>query len=385
MKASNWNLDTRVVHAGHPKPRIERAAVMPIYQCAVYEYDAEEAEYLDVRYPRLNNLPSHRALGRKLASLEGADAAMVTSSGMAAISSALLHVLGEGGHVLIQDQLYGGTHTFAVHDLKRFGMSFDFISVDDPDDWKSKLKPATRAIYTESMTNPLLRVIDHHAVVEFAREHSLVSMIDNTFATPVNFRPAEFGYDVSLHSATKYLNGHSDLVAGAAIGVKAQIDGIEALQAHLGGTLAPHACFLLERGIRTLALRVRQQNANTLALTRHLDAHPSVARVNYPGLETHPDHARARELFSGFSGMFSLELTGGLEAANRLIAGLEIPIHGPSLGGLETLVTRPSTTSHSGLSASEREELGITDGLIRVSVGIESIDDLIADFDSALS
>jgi len=385
MKASKLKLETRVIHAGQPEPRIERAAVMPIYQCAVYEYDEQEASYLDVRYPRLNNLPSHRALGRKLASLEGAEAAMVAASGMSAISTALLHVLRDGGHVLIQDQLYGGTHTFAVHELKRFGMSFDFISADEPDDWKTKLKPQTRAIYVESMTNPLLRVIDHRAVVDFAREHELVSMIDNTFATPVNFRPPEFGYDISLHSATKYLNGHSDLVAGAAIGSKAQIDAMVGLQAHLGGTLAPHACFLLERGIRTLALRVRQQNANALALTRHLDAHPAVARVNYPGLETHPDHARARELFTGFSGMFSVELAGGLEAATRMIDALEIPIHAPSLGGLETLVTRPATTSHAGLTVRERQNLGISDGLIRVSVGIESIDDLIADFDAALS
>ncbi|MBW2278972.1 MAG: PLP-dependent transferase, partial [Deltaproteobacteria bacterium] len=191
-------------------------------------------------------------------------------------------------------------------------------------------------------------------------------------------------YDVSLHSATKYLNGHSDLVAGAVIGSTEHVGGVGSLLAILGGTLEPHGCFLLDRGIKTLVLRVRQQNANALALTKHLEAHPAVARVNYPGLEKHPDHARARKLFEGFSGMFSFELTGGMDAAKRCIERLQLPIHGPSLGGPETLVTRPATSSHAGLTPQERRELGIADGLIRVSVGIESVEDLIRDFDAAL-
>jgi len=378
------NMETRVVHAGHPEPRIERAAVMPVFQCTVYEQKDDDASYFDVRYPRLNNLPGHAALARRLASLEGAEDALVCSSGMAAICTTLMTLLRDGGHLLVQDQLYGGTHSFLVKHLKSFGMDCDFISADDPGAWNSKLKPNTRAIYVETMTNPLLRVIDHRAIVDFAREHELVSVIDNTFATPVNFRPAEFGYDLSLHSATKYLNGHSDLVAGAVIGNAKHVGAVGSLLAILGGTLEPHGCFLLDRGIKTLVLRVRHQNANALVLTKHLEKHPAVACVNYPGLEKHPDHALARELFDGFSGMFSFELTGGTEAAKKCIKRLRLPIHGPSLGGPETLVTRPATSSHAGLTAQERKDLGIADGLIRVSVGIESVEDLIRDFDAAL-
>lgn len=377
-------LETRVVHAGRTRPRIERAAVLPIFQCTVYEH-FEEAGYNDVRYPRLNNLPNHDALGRKLAALERAEDALVTGSGMAAITTALLQVLGGGGHLLIQDQLYGGTHAFVAHDFEKYGLSFDFIAPDRPETWKSKLRPNTRAVYVEAMTNPLLQVADHRAVVQFAREHGLVSMIDNTFATPVNFRPIEVGFDLSLHSCTKYLNGHNDLVAGAIIGSKEQLDAIRNLLGHLGGTLDPHACFLLDRGIKTLVLRVRQQNANALALAGHLAQSPAVEKINYPGLPQHPDHTRAAELFEGFGGMLSFELKSGAEGARRLLERVELPVPGPSLGGVETLVTRPVTTSHASLTPEERDRLGISDGLIRVSVGIEAVADLIADFDAAMA
>lgn len=385
MNAAKLKLETVAVHAGRPKPRIERAAVLPIFQCAVYEHPDEGAGYLDVRYPRMNNLPNHTALAVKLAALEGAEDAVVTSSGMAAITTTLLAVLGDGGHLLAQDQLYGGTHTFVARDLRAYGIGHDFIAAGDPAAWRTKLKPNTRAIYVETMTNPLLGVIDHRAVVAFAREHRLLSIIDNTFATPVNYRPPEQGYDLSLHSCTKYLNGHADLVAGAVIGSGEQLQRIRGLLAHLGGTLDPHGCFLLDRGLKTLVLRVRQQNRNALALARHLAAHPAVGRVLYPGLETHPQHALARELFEGAGGMLSFEPRGGLEAARRFVRGVELPINGPSLGGVETLVTRPVTTSHASLTPEEQERLGISAALVRVSVGIEADDDLIRDFDRALA
>ncbi len=237
----------------------------------------------------------------------------------------------------------------------------------------------------EAISNPLIEVADHRAVVDFAGEHGLVSMIDSTFATPVNFRPPVFGYDVSLHSATKYLNGHSDLVAGAVIGSANWLGKIRHRLNHLGGTLDPHACFLLDRGLKTLVLRVRQQNASAVAMAEFLESRPEVKTVNYPGLRSHPQYERARELFSGCGGMLSFELEGGAEAALRFIDRVRIPICGPSLGGVETLLSRPCVTSHAGVSAEARAALGIGDGLIRLSVGIEAVEDLIEDFGQALA
>jgi len=376
-------LETRAVHAGDPHPRIGGALTLPIFQSSVFEYDAEQGSYHDIRYPRLGNLPNHAALGEKLAALEGGEQGLVTASGMAAISTALLAVLGHGGHLLVQDQLYGGTHMLLTGRFAALGLQYDFIDPDDPDAWERKLRPNTRAIYTEAITNPRMRVIDHRRVVQFAREHELVAMIDNTFATPVNFRPLELGYDLVLHSATKYLNGHSDLAAGVVVGAELHVGPIVKLLGELGGALDPHACFLLNRGLKTLVLRVRQQNDNALAIARFLEARDEVSRVDYPGLESHPHHERARELLAGFGGMLSFEMSGGVEASRGLMRRVRIPLVGPSLGGVETLMTRPATTSHSGLSAAERERLGIGDSLIRLSVGIETLEDLLADFEQA--
>jgi cystathionine beta-lyase/cystathionine gamma-synthase len=383
----NWreqSLQTRVIHAGDPRPRVEGALVLPIFQSTVFE-QRDDRGYHDVVYPRLNNLPNHVALGEKLSALEGAEAATVTSSGMAAISTTLLSVLAGQGHLLIQDQQYGGTHMLVSGHFSGLGFTFDFIDPEDPKSWRSKLRPDTRAIYTETLTNPLVQVIDHTEVVRFARENELVSVIDNTFATPINYRPIENGYDVAVHSATKYLNGHSDLVAGAIVGSRRLIEPIVRLQNELGGSLDPHGVYLLNRGVKTLALRVRQHNANSLALAKFLEGHAAVRRVNHPGLETHPHHRRAKELFDGFGGMLSFELAGGVEAAERFFDRARIPTAGPSLGGVETLVTRPATTSHVGLTGEERQALGIGDALIRVSVGIEDENDLIADFDQAIA
>ena len=230
------------------------------------------------------------------------------------------------------------------------------------------------------MTNPLIQVADLKSVIAFAREHGLISLIDNTFPSPINFRPVEWGFDLSLHSCTKYLNGHSDLVAGALIGGPNLVERITHRLNHLGGTLDPHACFLLHRGVKTLALRMKQQNQSALKIAQFLDRQPSVLRVNYAGLETHPDHARAGELFDGFSGMLSFEVEGGTEAAQMFMDHTSLPVIAPSLGGLETLLTRPATTSHAGMAPEDREALGITDSLIRVSVGIEHTDELIDGF-----
>jgi cystathionine beta-lyase/cystathionine gamma-synthase len=376
-------IETKIIHAGEPSPRIEGAVAMPIFQSAMFEY-AGETSYHDIKYIRLNNTPNHTVLHRKLAALENAEAALVTASGMAAISTALLSVLAAGDHLLAQDCLYGGTHDLLTSDFARFGLAYDFISGDDADSWKARLRPNTKAIYVEAMTNPTLQVADLKSVVRFAREHELVSIIDNTFASPINFRPVEIGFDLSLHSGTKYLNGHSDIVAGAVIGRADLIEKITHKLNHLGGSMDPHAAFLLHRGMKTLALRVRYQNDSALRLAQFLEKHSRISKVNYAGLESHPQHARARELFEGFGGVLSFEVSGGVDAAQRLIERVKLPIIAPSLGGVETLITRPATTSHSGMSAEDRARLGISDSLIRVSVGIEATEDLIADFDQAL-
>ncbi len=377
-------IETQLIHAGEPRPRIEGAVVMPIFQSAMFEY-AGETSYHDLKYLRLNNTPTQEALRRKLAALEGAEAALVTASGMAAISTTLFALLEAGGHLLAQNCLYGGTHDLLTKEFAKFGLAYDFIDAQDPGSWKAALRPTTRAIYVESMTNPLLEVADLASVVRFARDHGLVSIIDNTFASPVNFRPIACGFDLSVHSATKYLNGHSDIVAGAVAGRAGLIEAITRKLNLLGGSLDPHAAFLLQRGLKTLALRVRFQNHSALAIARFLAAHSAVARVNHPGLETHPQHRRARELFAGFGGMLSFELEGGTERAEQFLERITLPAVAPSLGGVESLLTRPATTSHAGLTREDRVRLGIGDNLIRMSVGIEATEDLIEDFERALA
>jgi cystathionine beta-lyase/cystathionine gamma-synthase len=376
-------IETKLIHAGEPEPLILGAVSMPIFQSAMFEYSGEK-DYHALRYIRLNNTPNHIALHQKLAAIENGEAALVTSSGMAAISTALLTVLSKGDHLLAQDCLYGGTHDFITKDFAPFGISYDFFDGNDPTSWVRKLKPNTKAIYVETMTNPLLQVADLKAVAAFAKTHGLISMIDNTFASPMNFRPPEHGFDLSLHSCTKYLNGHSDIVAGAIIGRGDLIEKITRKLNHLGGSLDPHACFLLHRGMKTLAVRMKHQNESTLRIAEFLEKHPAVEKVNYPGLQSHPAHERAKQLFDGFSGMLSFEVRGGIEAAERFMNKTTLPVIAPSLGGIETLLTRPSTTSHSALSPEERRSLGISDSLIRMSVGIEASEDLIEDFDRAL-
>ncbi|MCA9649769.1 MAG: aminotransferase class I/II-fold pyridoxal phosphate-dependent enzyme [Myxococcales bacterium] len=384
MDAEDPRIDTQLVHAGEPRPRIEGAVVMPVFQSSTYEYGGQ-GRYDDVRYLRLNNSPNHVALHDKLAAIEGAQAALVASSGMAAISTTLLSLLRPGDHLLAQRTLYGGTHDLVTELLARLGVAHTFIDAEDPSGWAAALRPSTRAVYVEALTNPLLQVADLGAVARFAREHGLVSLVDATFATPVLLRPIALGFDLVLHSATKYLNGHSDIVAGAIAGSAARIDEIRHTLNLLGGSLDAHACGLLHRGLKTLGVRVRQQCATALAVATRLAEHPAVARVCYPGLPSHPGHARARELLhGGFGAMLSFELHGGVEAAQRFTAALRLPVDAPSLGGPESLVTRPALTSHAGLDPELRRRLGIADGLVRMSVGLEDPRDLIDDLEQAL-
>lgn len=377
------NIETKLIHSGEAEPLIEGAVTMPIFQSATFEYGGQ-SDYHDLKYVRLNNTPNHLALHRKMADLENAEAALVTASGMAAISTCLLTFLSAQDHFLVQAGVYGGTYDFIVNDLSACGVTFDFIDGDRPETWIEKLRPETRAIYVETISNPLLQVADLQAVVEFAESHGLVSMVDNTFATPVNFRPAEWGFDLSIHSCTKYLNGHSDIAAGAVIGRRSLIEKIRPKLNHFGGSLDPHACFLLHRGMKTLAVRMTQHNASALEIAAFLENHEAVDKVNYPGLASHPQYERALNLFDGSSGMISFEIKGDVDGVERFFRRLSLPMVAPSLGGVETLISRPALTSHAGLSPEERQNQGIRDGLVRLSVGIEATEDLIHDLQQAL-
>ena len=298
MTTHNHHIETKLIHAGEPEPLIHGAVSMPIFQSSTFEYAGQDS-YHDLRYIRLNNTPNHVVLHRKLAALENAEAAVVTASGMAAISTALLTFLSAGDHLLAQECLYGGTHDFLTNDFAPLGISFDFIDGNDPDSWKAKLRSNTRAILVETMTNPLLQVADLGAVSEFAKAYGLVSLIDNTFASPINFRPPEWGFDLSLHSCTKYLNGHSDIVAGAVIGRANLIEKITHKLNHLGASLDPHACFLLHRGVKTLAVRMRHQNESAFKRARFLEDRPEIDRVNYPGLDSSPSGVGGVECLRG--------------------------------------------------------------------------------------
>ena len=380
------SLQTRAVHAGELERRPGAPLNVPVHHSAMFlTTDAELGHYDDITYLRVNNTPNQVHIGKKLADLEGGEAGLVTASGMAAISTALLTVLGRGGHLLAQSSLYGGTHSFITHDFPSLGLSHTFIDATRPDGWEKALRPETKAVYVEALTNPRLDLADLEGVARFARDHGLTSIIDSTFATPVNLRPIELGFDLVLHSATKYLNGHSDLVAGCVIGRAAMVEQVRHRLNHLGGSADPHVCFLLQRGVKTLALRVAAQNRNALEIAGWLEKHPKVARVHYPGLASHPQYERAKKLFAGFGGVLSFEMKGDASAADAFLRRLRLVVRTVSLGGVETLATRPAATSPASMSAEEREKAGIPDGLIRVAVGIESPADLIADLEQALA
>jgi cystathionine beta-lyase/cystathionine gamma-synthase len=358
--------------------------VFPIYQSTVFSVEPGTS-YHDLRYLRLSSTPSQTYLHDKLATLESAEAAVATCSGMAAVTATLHTLLRAGDHLLAGDCLYGGTHDFLTHHAADLGWSYTFLDPSRPETWEAARTPRSRAILVETITNPLMRVGRLREMVAFARRHKLVTVIDNTFATPVNLRPVSIGFDLCFNSATKYLNGHSDIVAGSVAGSTNLINRVRRTLNHYGASLDPHAGFLLARGLKTLALRVRACNDNAAVLAHFLSEHPTVAAVNYPGLRSHPDHAHAAQLLAGFGGMLSMRLAGGRDAAESLLEALRIPYVAPSLGGVETLITRPATTSHAGMNREDRERIGITDDLIRVSCGVEACDDLIADFAQALA
>ncbi len=364
------SIDTVAVHGGERWPGPEGSVVFPIYQSTVFSVEPGTG-YHDISYIRLSSNPSQRYLHDKLAALEGAQAAVATASGMAAVTTALLSVMQAGDHLLASDCLYGGTHDFLTHHAEDLGWRCSFVDVHRPETWAAARTPQTKVFLAETITNPLIRVGLLDEVASFARREGILTVIDNTFASPVNFRPLAAGFDLCFHSATKYLGGHSDLAAGAVMGSADLIDRVRRTLNHYGGSLDPHAGFLLARGIKTLALRVRAQNENAMALAGFLAGHPEVAAVGYPGLASHPDHAHAAKLLSGFGGMLSLRLRGGAAAAETLLGAVRLAYPAVSLGGVETLITQPAMTTHAGMQAEDRERLGITEDLIRVSCGIE--------------
>ena len=380
-------LATRLIHDSE-EPRIEGSVTLPIFQSATYRAATPEegTAYDDIRYLRLSNSPNHQRLAGKLAGLCEAEAALVTGSGMAAISTAILSLVRAGDHILAQDCLYGGTLSFLQEEAVDMGIDVDFVDIEDPASWTKSLRPETRIFYVETMSNPLLQVPELPAVVDFCRQHSLISLIDNTFASPAIFQPLSMGFDVELHSATKYLNGHSDIVAGCVASSAEHIARITHRLNHLGGILDPHACFLLHRGLKTLDLRMTQQCRNAQFLAERLHEHDKVDAVHYPGLPGHSAHTRASQWFKGYGGgVLSFAIKGDGEQAQRVLDRLALAVDAPSLGGVESLVSRPAVSSHAGQTAQQRLSLGIGDELIRVAVGIEAAEDLWDDFSQALA
>lgn len=370
---------TLCVHAGTYLDSATGGACSPIFTSTAYAYPNPAGGNV---YPRYFNVPNQRVVCRKLAALEGGEDALVFGSGMAAISTLLFAHLKPGDHAVFQADLYGGTYQFVARELPRFGVEISFCARTE--EFAAALRASTRLIYVESPSNPLLRCVDLKAIAALGHSHGILTAIDNTFATPINQNPIALGIDAVVHSATKYLNGHSDLNAGAVVGSAALIQNLTPTALNHGGMLDAIACSQLERGLKTLALRVRQHNENANRMAEYLQAHPAVARVNYPGLPEHPDHAVAKSQMRGFGGMLSFELRDPAQAES-LLSRLRVVTPALSLGGVESLICIPSRTSHRGMTPEERQQAGISDGLVRLSVGIEDIEDLLEDLKQALA
>jgi len=334
----------------------------------------------DLLYTRYGNNPNQMHVAAKVAALEGMEAGLAVASGMAAISLTILSLVRTGDHIVASRYLYGATRSLMEEELPRRGIRVSFVDPDKRRDWRNALRPETRLLYLEIPTNPTLRVADPRPLATLAHEQGVPLVVDATFATPVNFRSGDHGVDVVIHSATKYLGGHSDLIAGVVCGSSDMVREIRSLLRLYGPALDPHAAWLLDRGLRTLSLRIAGHNQSGLEIARWFEAQPEVKRVFYPGLPDHPDHAVAKGVLKGFGGVMAVVLEGGASAAEAFVDGLRVASVAPSLGGVETLVSLPRLTSHRSMSAGERAEQGIPDGLVRISVGLEGIQDLKDDF-----
>jgi cystathionine gamma-synthase len=381
---------TLAVHGGEPRPKPGHSLATPIMQTATYTF-ADTQELKDhfegridrVEYGRYGN-PTQRIAEDKLAALEGAEACLLFSSGMAAVTTALFAMLSRGTHVVVTDDSYRRTRQFLNQTLNRYGIEVSTVPSGDYEALEDAIRPTTRVLVSESPTNPHNRILDMERFAAIGRRHRVKTVVDATFATPYNQRPLEFGVDVVIHSATKYLGGHNDLMAGAVLASRDLVDAIRGLQGVTGAVVDPFAAFLLVRGIKTFALRVERQNANAQALAEFLARHPRVAAVHYAGLPSHPEHLVAKKQMRAFGGVVSFEVEGDLDSASRVVDNCRIPYIAVSLGGTESLIEQPAIMSFYELTTEERLEIGIKDTLIRYSVGIEDSEDLIADLAQAL-
>jgi cystathionine gamma-synthase/cystathionine gamma-lyase/cystathionine beta-lyase len=375
------DLDTLAIHAGRSHDP-EGAVVTPIYQSSTFDYPAGDRELV---YTRYGNNPTQLALQERLAALEGSEATLVLASGMGALATAILTVCGSGDHLLAAPSLYGGTHRLLDVELPRLGIQVAYADGVEPEAWERAIRPQTKLLFWEAISNPLLRVPDTRALAALARDRGCVSLVDATFATPINLRPIDHGVDLVMHSATKYLGGHSDLIGGVLAGSRDRIREATHRMYSFGAAIDPHAAFLIERGVKTLAIRMRRHNENGRRVAEFLAGHERVARTHYPGLPDHPDHAVASRLLSGAGGVVTFIPDASYEAACRLVQQFRWIRQAPSLGGVESLVSLPALTSHRGLSREDREALGIPDPTIRLALGIEAADDLVDDLDRALA
>jgi cysteine-S-conjugate beta-lyase len=337
-----------------------------------------------LRYPRYGNVPNAESVQRRVAALEGAEAGLVLASGMGAAVCALLALLRPGDHLVASRWIYGGVRRLLEEEFPNLGILTTYVDPPAAREWRRKLRRETRAIFLEVPSNPTCRVPDLRPISHLAKELGVALVVDSTFASPVNLRPLQWGADVVIHSATKYLNGHNDVLGGVVLGTVPYIEEVRQKMMVWGQAPDPFACWLLERGIKTLDVRVRRQNENALELARCCESRKEVQRVHYPGLESHPDFQIASELLTGFGGMMAIELAGGAKAATRFLRRLKLIKHAPSLGGVETIISEPRFTSHEHLTADQREAMGVPDGFLRISVGVEDADDLVADVEQAL-
>jgi cystathionine beta-lyase/cystathionine gamma-synthase len=383
MSRPPLGLSTIAIH-GIPHRRPDWSPVAPpLQQSSTFTNPVGSED--EVLYSRYGNNPNQVDLARKYALLEGADAAVFVASGMGATALAHLAVLRPGDHLISSTWIYGGTQKLFDEELGRYGIDVTYVSPDQPRLWRKAIKKATRAIFVETPTNPLMRVIDMGPIAYAAEEEGLALLVDATFASPINYRPLEHGADVVITSATKYLNGHSDVIAGAVAGSASFVEEVIRLMRLWGQAIDPHAAWLIDRGMRTLALRMERHNSNGMAVAQWAEQHAGVSKVHYPGLPSHPDHAHAKTVLAGFGGMVGLELKGGAKAAERMLKRLKLVTHAPSLAGVETLVSEPRLTSHKGIGTEGRTKIGIPDGFLRLSCGIEDAADIIGDLEQGLN
>jgi cystathionine beta-lyase len=372
-------INTICTHVGEVKDEQFKGAISPIYMSTSYAFDGVDIK----RYPRYFNTPNQEMLCKKIAALEKTENALIFGSGMAAVSTTLLAFLNKGDHIVLQQTLYGGTYNLVVEEFDKFGIEYSFTEGLSKEDFESNIQQNTKVIYIETPSNPLLTITDMKAISELAKAKGVVTMIDNTFASPINQTPIDFGIDIVIHSATKYMGGHSDILAGAVAASNAHIEKIWNVAKNLGGSLSDLTIWMLERSLKTLNLRVKRQSKNALKMAKYLIKNKDIERVYYPGLKTHPDHALAKKQMNFFGGMLSFELKEGMDAM-EFQNNLQLIKSSMSLAGVESTMLNPTKTSHALLSPEERENQGIKDGLIRFSVGIEETKDLIADIEQAL-